>query len=462
MIKRIIVLSALLVMFTAASARALPYSYDILIGSKNIVSNRVAKISEYNYYKASGSSKLGAVYIFDARSNITGSTRYDGGGNVFRKTEYEYDESGLESGCAEFDENGLFRFRCEDRYDLAGKKIAEIFFAKGNRVYCLGKFRYDDRGNLAEYVLLTNKKKLSRISENLDERPELFKTLKYSYDDKGSLTGMLMNDSSNEVFYRKSYKYDSGNRIVESSSEGKDGRYRIDTNYKYDDRNNLVEMISKNASGEIRAWKKFEYEFYTAQQAAAKVIKPPGKTVVTGAAAVKPAGPPSPAESVIEYPVLADILKDMPEITEEQYRMSQDVYTINSKMKSAAAPSPAPVQPVASSAKQEYQVPDECLKITVFQVVRQSCDSDYESIKKMFESQKFDVNMQTDSGASLLMMAASYGNENLVKYLLDRDADVMHRDNRGNKVFDYLKRTGKKVEGIRKMLDERKREDLIF
>lgn len=78
-------------------------------------------------------------------------------------------------------------------------------------------------------------------------------------------------------------------------------------------------------------------------------------------------------------------------------------------------------------------------------------DENLEKIKSMVEL-GVDVNIQNGSGQTALMMAARYGCEKIVTYLLDSGADVNLRDGYRNSALDYAIR-GDRVEVARYLID---------
>lgn len=169
--------------------------------------------------------------------------KYDEEGSIvsFTHLTYAYDADGREIEYVYYDENGEIRRKEQSEYDESGNKIKEIRYGSGGRKTGWTEWKYNAAGYPTEYAfydadgICTEKR-----FQEYDARGNLLKDVITNYDKK---TGQ-----QRKHIYK--YEYDeNGNIIKDDSSER-----------EYDENGNLTQYIDYYITGAICHRETYEYD----------------------------------------------------------------------------------------------------------------------------------------------------------------------------------------------------------
>ena len=69
-------------------------------------------------------------------------------------------------------------------------------------------------------------------------------------------------------------------------------------------------------------------------------------------------------------------------------------------------------------------------------------NNDFRILRYLVESQNFDMDLSNEKGQTLALLAAGYGKMDVVKYLVDKNANIGAKDNNGNNILMYAAASG--------------------
>jgi hypothetical protein len=189
-------------------------------------------------------NKIGykAINKFDSKNNLIEKFNYDSTGNVWLKTNYEYDNKGLK--IKEVKENND-QMPAKDEiyftYDVKNRLKSELnktYFDRGGLHWQFFSddftvYKYNDNNNLIEIIKKSPYSKLRNISY-IDSRE------KYTYDNDGNLVEYIT-------------------YITNKSEKESISFQRV---YFYNEKNDKIEYKVYNRIGELTAYKRYEHNYF--------------------------------------------------------------------------------------------------------------------------------------------------------------------------------------------------------
>lgn len=179
---------------------------------------------------------------------------YDSVGNTLKKVMlnglyyiYEYDSDGNVIKRSEYDSKGEFRCYEIYEYDSVGNKIKTDIFRTDDTLASYYIHEYDSNGNLIKESLY-----------NEDKELEIYDT--YEYDSNGNKTKYSNFNKNGAIQNYYTYEYNSDGNMVKYSRYNSDGTYIDFEIYEYDSDSNNIRTDNYNPDGTLRSYHIYEYD----------------------------------------------------------------------------------------------------------------------------------------------------------------------------------------------------------
>jgi len=384
---------------------------ESMLERKKIKDNKISIMTRFIYFPLKEIQKKNAIYRYDVNGNKNEILEYDVEGNVIKKTVFKYNEKSLETEYTEYDAFDSQLSRHENKYDKKDNITEELFYDKNNEITYKRICKYDAQDNLIENALF-------------DKNNKNFGIWKFNYDNKGNKSEVSTYNATGKYNGKFSYIYNSNDDMLEMYTYDKTNKITLRNSYRFDQKNLMREAIVYNATGKPSSWKKYEYDYY--KDGIAVSIKPSVKT-----------------EEVKVTPITAAVTLIKPALEPTVVAVSNPVEpntsSENTEQQNIINSTPTEKEPVK---KNFYEVSD---------LVR---DNDYNKLKKLVETEHFDINEQNPVGFTLLMLAVYWGHEGTTKYLLENGANTELKDHEGRDVRFFLELTQKKNKNISEMIND--------
>ena len=172
------------------------------------------KTSEKIWYHGDGNLSSRAVFKFDDAENLIESTQYDHGGIITYKSTYAYDEAGNKMEEVQYYGDDIYR-RYEYEYEESGKWKKFVEYNGQGDIFSYGEYEYDEAGHVL-------KDEYHGIAEGIEH----YYTYQYRYNEAGYIEKEICYVEDGSIGYWHEYKYDEVGHQLSELAYGSDGIYR--------------------------------------------------------------------------------------------------------------------------------------------------------------------------------------------------------------------------------------------
>ena len=255
--------------------------------SVTIVAKEISYNSDGNIWEKS-------EYEYDSAGNQVKRTIYYGDGSIAYWDEYEYDSAGNEVKSIRYLADGSVAHLSESRYDSTGSKVMrikykadgsiddwygwerdstgkmvkDIWFRPNGRVDKWSEWEYDSAGNQVKYIWYEADGSVHRWSESeYDSEGKLVREIydsnshEYEYDGAGNQTKIVYKKSNGDISTWLEHEYDSTGKLMKETSYNADGSIMHISEYEYDSAGNETKRIGYYGNGSVEWWHEYEYEY---------------------------------------------------------------------------------------------------------------------------------------------------------------------------------------------------------
>ena len=255
---------------------------SVTIVAKEISYNSDGNIwekSEYEYdsagnqvkrtiYYGDGSIAYWDEYEYDSAGNEVKSIRYLADGSVAHWSGSKYDSTGSKVMRIKYKADGSI----DDWYgwerDSTGKMVKDIWFRPNGRVDKWSEWEYDSAGNQVKYIWYEADGSVHRWSESeYDSEGKLVREIydsdshEYEYDGAGNQTKIVYKKSNGDISTWLEHEYDSTGKLMKETSYNADGSIMHISEYEYDSAGNETKRIGYYGNGSVEWWHEYEYEY---------------------------------------------------------------------------------------------------------------------------------------------------------------------------------------------------------
>lgn len=205
----------------------------------------VAKETSYN---SDGNIWEKSEYEYDSAGNQVKQTVYYGDGSIAYWDEYEYDSARNQVKSISYLADGRVANWDESKYDSAGSRVMWIRYKADGSIDNWYGWEHDSTGNTVKDIWFRPNGRVDNWSE-------------YEYDSAGNQVKYIWYDADGSVDRWSEYEYDSEGKLVKKTSYSGSTNFYLDE-YEYDSAGNQTkDIVYKKSDGDILSgWNEMEYD----------------------------------------------------------------------------------------------------------------------------------------------------------------------------------------------------------
>lgn len=192
--------------------------------------NQAGRVAEENYYLSTGEVYRKTNYLYDENGRVN-KKKIESEHLGTQLFAYQYDDKGNLIKTAEKRVEKDITFFNSMKYDQRGNEIENYLFDKLAFRY---KYIYDEQGNVLE-------------KDSFNASGELEEKFRYKYDIQSNKIEKCICNPNGSLRERYLYKYDETGKRTEKVFVGADNKVNYTIIYKYDGQNRLVEEVEQSS-----------------------------------------------------------------------------------------------------------------------------------------------------------------------------------------------------------------------